>query len=78
MTQKTKKLICRIFGHSELVTIERYAIKKDSVEKPRYDVVEDTYCQRCGELLKRELVAQNLSRAQMLQEGWFITKGDNL
>ena len=64
MTQKTKKLICRIFGHSELVTIERYAIKKGSVEKPRYDVVEEFYCQRCGELLKRELLAQNLSRAQ--------------
>lgn len=74
MTQKFRKLICRIFGHSELVTIERYAIKWGSVEKPRYDVVEDTYCQRCGELLERELIAQNLSRAQMLQEGWFIMK----
>lgn len=74
MIQKTQKLICRLFGHSKLVTIERYAIKLDSVEKTRYDVVEDTYCQRCGELLERKLIAQNLSRTQMLQEGWFIMK----
>ena len=68
-----KKMMCRIFGHSPMRIREVYAIPVYRKSKPtRYIVVEETRCSRCGELVKRKEISREMSRSEMLREGWFI------
>ena len=66
---RLKELVCRWFGHK--VYVERFAIK---VSHYRYHIVERRFCDRCGKELESKLLAENISRAQMLHDGWFIEK----
>lgn len=72
-----KRLICLIFGHKRYV--EWYAVriirflqpKKKGMNGHRYDIVCREHCDRCGKS-RKYVFRHNISRAQMLKEGWFI------
>lgn len=63
-----KKLICRLFGHVHIE--EMYAAPLADKER-RYVVIKGCNCARCGENISFEM-SEPKSRAQLLQEGWFI------
>lgn len=77
MKQKFKRLICRIFGHKKYVEVSALPISVPKghahrhERKIRYFVIKDNICERCGEQ-HSEIIAENISRAQMLHDGWFI------
>ena len=71
-----KRLICRIFGHKRYsewyaVRISFFKHQKKGKNGHRYDIVCQQYCDRCGERSKY-VFRHNISRAQMLKEGWFV------
>lgn len=63
-----KKLICRLFGH---VHIEEMYAAPIAYNKHKYVIIKEVNCARCGESINFQMT-DPLSRAQMLQEGWFI------
>ena len=63
-----KKLICKLFGH--VYVKEVYAAPL--MHNPhRWGVIKKVKCARCGECINF-LISEPKSRAQLLQEGWFI------
>lgn len=71
--KRVKKLMCRIFGHSLIRIKEVYAFPVYRRRKPvRYIVVEETRCSRCGELVKRKEISREMTRNELLRNGWFI------
>lgn len=68
MKKKIKKLTCKLFGHIEIE--EMYAIKTHS---NKYHVCRELKCLRCGKTISFQLT-ERMSRAEMLQRGWFIEK----
>ena len=72
-----KRLICRIFGHRNFVEVSAvpyFAYRGHGhrhYDKVRYAIIERTICERCGDEYIR-ILANGLSRAQMLKEGWFV------
>ena len=71
-----KRLICRIFGHKMYVEkyAERYYFKYKKGKGRgghRYSVIESNVCERCGKRTVND-VRTNISRSQMLHDGWFI------
>lgn len=63
-----KKLICRLFGH--VYVEEMYAAPLAENER-KYVVIKECNCARCGKNISFE-ESEPMSRAQLLQEGWFI------
>lgn len=71
MKKIIKKYICKYFGCSSFVEV--YAVKCVS---NKYMVKEDMICARCGKKHTKYL-ATGLSRAELLQHGWFIEQSTN-
>lgn len=77
MKKFLKRLICRIFGHKKYVEIGALPVSVPKghahrhEKKIRYFIIKDNICERCGEQ-DSEIIAENISRAQMLHDGWFI------
>ena len=67
--QKIKDLQCKCFGHKPIVEV--YAMRVHGKKRKKYHVVRETKCMRCGENIKFEMTDLK-SRAELLQEGWFI------
>lgn len=63
-----KKIICKIFGHKTFDEV--YAVRI-SGSKPLYVVVDETKCERCGEITRRS-VCRPMRRSELLKNGWFI------
>lgn len=66
-----KKFICKIFGHKTINEV--YAVRI-SRRKPLYVVVDETKCERCGEIVQRS-ESKPMRRAEMIRNGWFIVEG---
>lgn len=64
----SKKLICKLFGHS---LIEEVYAAPLADNMRRWVVIKEVKCARCGECINF-LISEPKSRAQLLQEGWFI------
>ena len=83
MKQKIKELICRIFGHRNFVEVSAvpyYAHNGHGhrhYRKVRYAIIERTTCERCKDSDYR-ILANGLSRAQMLHDGWFIENFEDI
>ena len=63
-----KKIICKIFGHK---TFEEVYAVRICGHKPLYVVVEETRCERCGEIVRRS-ESKPMRRSELLKNGWFI------
>lgn len=63
-----KELICRLFGH--VYVEEMYAAPLVDKER-QYVVIKECNCVRCGKNISFE-ESEPMSRAQLLQEGWFV------
>lgn len=72
MKQKIKRLICRILGHVELEEVYAVVSGKGRNGRPRYSIVCQIVCLRCGKTLFQTCHAKNLSRTEMIRRGWFI------
>ena len=68
MKHEVKKLICKYFGHQEVEEV--FAVRCCK----KYDGVSKTVCSRCGEELEWKSLFKQLSRAELLKNGWFIEK----
>ncbi len=68
MSNKIKKMICKYFGHQEVEEV--FAVRCCK----KYDGVSKTICIRCGEVLEEKPLFKQLSRAELLNRGWFIYK----
>lgn len=72
MTGKIKKLICKCFGH---ILIEEVYAEKTWLSYPnKYQICKETKCLRCGKTVSFKMSAPK-SRAELLQEGWFLENG---
>ena len=67
--QKIKHLHCKCFGHKPIVEV--YAMRVHGKKHKKFHIVRETTCMRCGEDIKFEMTDLK-SRAELLQEGWFI------
>lgn len=65
---KWSKLMCRLFGHQEIEEV--FAVRWCK----KYDGISKTVCPRCGEVLEEKMIFRQLSRAELLKQGWFIYK----
>lgn len=63
-----KKLICRLFGH---VHIEEMYAAPLAHNEHKYVIIKEVNCARCKENINFQMTVP-LSRAQILQEDWFI------
>ena len=66
-----KKFICKIFGHKTIDEV--YAVRMYG-RKPLYVVVNETRCERCGEIIRRSK-SKPMRRSELLKNGWFIMEG---
>ena len=65
---KWYRSMCRLFGHQEVEEV--FAVRCHS----RYDGISKVVCPRCGEVLEEKMLFRQLSRAELLKQGWFIYK----
>lgn len=71
ITEIIKRPICRLFGHR--IFTEMYAERILHNRKHRYNVTQEEICSRCGHR-HHTVLAKNLSRAELLKNGWFIER----
>lgn len=65
-----KKLICMLLGHVYIE--EMYAARLEEFDN-RFSIIYVCKCARCGKVIKFQ-ASRPISRAQLLQEGWFIER----
>lgn len=64
--------MCKFFGHGECIEEVYAELQNVQHGKPFYCVTQRIVCLRCGEVISIKVLRKNITRAQMLHDGWFI------
>lgn len=78
MKQMIKKIICRLCGHVEVEEVYAEVCRIGNNGRPRYKIVCQIVCHRCGKILFQTCRAKDLSRTEMIKRGWFINEHNNI
>lgn len=72
MKQLIKKAMCKFFGHGECIEEVYAELQNVQHAKSFYCVTQRIVCLRCGKVISIKVLRKNITRAQMLHDGWFI------
>ena len=70
--QLIKEAACKFFGHGQCIEEVYAELQCVQHGKPLYCITQRIVCLRCDKVISIKVLRKNISRAEMLHDGWFI------